>query len=427
MEKVKYLVIGNSAAAIGALEAIREVDKEGSILILSDEPYHVYSRPLISEHLAYHRPLEKMLYRDTGYYQRNNINKRLGVSVTGIDPVAKTATLDGEGTLKWEKLLLATGGAPILPPLKGMEKEGVFTFTRLDDAKSIDDYLDSNTVTSAVVVGGGLIGVSVTEALVKREVPVTVVEMKDRLLNTILDGDSSAVVESTLRRAGVSLETGRTVVSINKDRAAPGKAGSITLDDGRRLFCQLVILAIGVKPRIELVEGAGIEVDRGICVDRHMQTSVKDIYAAGDAAQAYDFIYCQNRVVPIWPNAYSGGRVAGLNMAGVKSQYDNATVMNSLKYFGLAMTSIGIVAPAEEGYEVICWHDSHFYRKIVLKDGQVVGMVFTGDVEYSGVIFSLMKDKVDVSPFKEKLVSPDFNLACLPEDIRREKLSRISL
>lgn len=427
MEKVTYLIVGNSAAAIGAIEAIRQIDAKSPVMICSDEPYHVYSRPLISEYLAYHRPLEKMLYRSPDYYESNSIQTRLDVVVSKLDPGNRTVSLSSGDKVGWQKLLLATGGEPIVPPLKGVNKQGVFTFTRLDDARKIDAYLASCEVTTAVVIGGGLIGVSVTEALTKREIPVTIVEMKDRLLNTILDGDSSAVAESTLRRAGVSLVTGRTVNSINENPASPGLVESVTLDDGRRIFCQMVIVAIGVRSRMELVQNTGIDTDRGILVDRHMATSVPGVYAAGDVVQAYDFIAGQNRVVPIWPNAYTGGNIAGFNMAGQKRTYDYATVMNSLKYFGLAMTSIGIVAPVEEGYEVLSWHDNHFYRKVVLKDGKVVGMVMTGDIEYSGVIFSLMREGVDVTTFKEKLISPDFSLACLPEDIRKEKLSRVSM
>jgi NAD(P)H-nitrite reductase large subunit len=427
IEQVDYLIIGNSAAAIGAAEAIREVDKTGRLMLCSGEPYHVYSRPLIAEYLACHRPMEKMYYRPAGFYRQNNIQAKLGSAVKHIDPANKAVLFDDGCGVGWQKLLISTGDEPVKPPLPGFGLEGVFTFTRLDDARAIDEYLNQNRVNNAVVIGGGLIGVSVSEALVKRELYVTVVELKERLLNTILDEESSTVVESTLRRSGVTLATGRAVKTINDQPLQPGRVASVTLDDGRSLACQMVIVAIGVRPRMELVQDTGIRVDRGIVVDRHMQTSLSDIYAAGDVVQAYDFIYDTERVVPIWPNACAGGRVAGFNMAGKPCSYEDGTVMNSLKYFGLAMTSIGIVAPQEPGYEVLNWQDNHFYRKIVLRDDRVVGMVLTGDVEYSGVIFSLMKDRVNVSSFKQKLVSPDFNLACLPEDLRRQKLHGISV
>jgi len=182
VKKVKYLIIGNSAGGIGAAEAIREKDMDGSLLIISDEPYPAYSRPLISEYLAEKCSLERMMYRPLDFYVSNNIRTILDREVTGIDTGAHTVTLGNDSVIGWEKLLLAIGGSPIFPPMPGRDREGVFTFTTLDDARAIDKYLPENA--RAVVIGGGLIGVSVTEALVKRGVGVTIVEMKDHVLNT---------------------------------------------------------------------------------------------------------------------------------------------------------------------------------------------------------------------------------------------------
>ena len=147
-----------------------------------------------------------------------------------------------------------------------------------------------------------------------------------------------------------------------------------------------------------------------------------NVYACGDAAEAYDFIYGENRLTPIWPNAYMGGRVAGFNMAGVSAEYSGGTNMNSLKYFGLAVVSAGIVNPPDASYEVISNKRDHTYKKVVLKDGLIIGMVFTGDIEKSGIVFSLMKDRVNVEGFKQALVAEDFSLASLPEEIWRGRL-----
>ena len=179
--KIKYLIIGNSAGGIGAAEAIREVDKVGTITIVSDEPYHVYSRPLISEYLSENYPIERMLFRQPDFYEKNNIQAILGQRVTGLNIDNHDIKLKDGRRITWEKLLLATGGLPITPKIEGIGLKGVFTFTTLDDAKAIDEFLNHyHRKVRATVIGGGLIGVSATEALVKRGVDVTIVDVMRR-------------------------------------------------------------------------------------------------------------------------------------------------------------------------------------------------------------------------------------------------------
>lgn len=420
MEKVKYLIIGNSAGGIGAAEAIHEVDRAGRITIISDEPYPAYSRPLISEYLAGRCPLEKMLFRPIDFYEKNQIQAILGQKVEQVDIGERTVRLENGRTIAWEKLLLATGGMPIVPQIDGIDRGGVFTFSTLDDAKAIEQYF-SQRVGRAAVVGGGLIGVSVAEALVRQGIKVAIVEMKERILNTILDKETSALAEERLKQAGVEIITGHTVAAVSSYYFA-GEVTGVTLDDSRPIPCELVIVAIGVQPRTELLAGTGIEINRGIVVDRYMTTSSANVYACGDAAEAYDFIYGENRLTPIWPNAYVGGRVAGFNMAGIPTEYPGGTAINSLKYFGLAIVSAGIVDPPDNNYEVLTKRREHSYKKVILKDGLVVGTVFAGDIEKSGIVFSLMKDKVNVDSFKQALVADDFGLISLPEEIWRPRL-----
>ena len=421
MIRVKYLIIGNSAGGIGAAEAIREVDKTGSLLVISDEPYPAYSRPLISEYLAGGCPWERMLYRPADFYEMNDIQTFLNTKVEHLDIAEHTVELEDGRRIAWEKLLLATGGLPIVPQIEGIGRRGVFTFTTLDDAKAIDKFLTGTS--RAVVIGGGLIGVSVTEALVKRGARVTVVEMKERILNTMLDEETSALEEAALRRAGVNIVTGHTVVEINGDSSPTATVSSVTLDDGSQTPCNLVVVAIGVRPRTELVSDTGIKTNRGLIVNHYMATSCPHIYACGDAAEAYDFIYNENRLTPIWPNAYLGGRVVGSNMAGILTEYSGGTAMNSLKYFGVDIVSAGMVTPADDSYQVVSQKNGNTSHKVVLKDGLVMGMVFAGNIEKSGIVFSLMRDKVNVEEFKEALVADDFSLASLPEEIWRERLA----
>jgi len=422
LEKTKYLIIGNSAGGIGAAEAIREIDDEGAITIISDEPYHAYSRPLVSEHLANGYSIEKMLYRPPDFYEKNNIRAYLGGKVAEVDFNKHTVRLEGGKMLAWQKLLLATGGMPIIPDIEGIGLKGVFTFNRLDDARAIDEFLNQyHKKVRAVVIGGGLIGVSVTEALVERGAEVTIIEMKERVLNTILDEEASALEEKALLQAGVEIITGHVAGRI--ESYWPDQVTGVSLDDGRSLPCEMVILAIGVQPRLELVTDSDIKVNRGIIVDRHMATSVPDVYACGDAAEAYDFVYGENRLTPVWPNAYTGGRIAGLNMAGVADEYQGGTAMNAVKYFGVSIVSAGMVSPPDDSYETVSKRHDDIYRQIILKDGLIVGMVFAGDIEKSGIVYHLMKDRVDVSGFKEVLVADDFGLAFLPEEIWQSRLA----
>jgi NAD(P)H-nitrite reductase large subunit len=415
--QTRYLIIGNSAGGLGAAEAIRQVDKEGALTIVSEEPYPAYSRPLISKYLAKERTLEGMLFRPADFYDQNNILFLPGKKVRHLELDSQTASLDDGERITWDKLLLAVGGKPIFPKMKGSDKVGAFTFTNLDDAKAIDRFLDSSR--KAVVIGGGLIGISATEALVKRGLDVAVVEMKERVLNTILDEQASSMADETLKQAGVRIITGHTVVEVNGRESVEGA----TLDNGETLPCNLLLVAIGVLPRSELALDAKLEIDRGILVDHHMATNHPDVYACGDVAQAYDFAYGENRLSPIWPNAYIGGRTAGFNMAGIATEYPGGTAMNSLNYFGIDITSAGIpMAPSSDGYKVISRQENSTYQKIILKDNIVVGMIFVGNIEKSGIIFGLMRDRVNVESFKESLLTDDFGLAFLPRSSWQEQL-----
>jgi len=416
--KTKYLIIGNSAGGIGAAESIRRVDKEGTITIVSEEPYPTYSRPLISKYLTGERTLEEILFRPHDFYDEEDITFLPGKKVSHLEVIRHTARLENGGQISWEKLLLAVGGKPIFPSIEGSEKRGVFTFASLDDAKEIDRFLDN--ARKAVVIGGGLIGISATEALIKRGVEVSVVEMKERVLNTILDEQASSMTEKILKEAGIEVVAGQTVAKVNGRE----KVEEVILDDGTIVPCDLVLVAIGVLPRPELSLDAQLEVNRGIIVDRYMATNYPDIYACGDVAEAYDFVYGDNRLTPVWPNAFIGGRIAGLNMAGVATEYPGGTAVNSLNYFGIDITSAGMpTAPDDNGYETITKQEDNRYQKVILKNGFIMGMIFVGNIEKSGIVFGLMRDRVNVESFKQSILADDFGLAFFPRALWQERLA----
>jgi len=199
---MNYTIIGNSAAAVGAIEAIRRYDRKGEIVVVSREPYSVYSRPLISHLLAGHIQENRIFYREKDFYKRNRIQTFLRREVKAIQARSNHLLLDDGERLGFEKLLIATGGCPMIPPVKGIDRRGVFTFTTWDDAKEIRRYVRENPVESAVVIGGGLIGLKAMEALMASGLRVTVTELMDRILSATFDKKASEMIERQLKARG---------------------------------------------------------------------------------------------------------------------------------------------------------------------------------------------------------------------------------
>jgi NAD(P)H-nitrite reductase large subunit len=417
----KYVIVGASAAGIGAVEAIREVDPVGTITVISEELCPEYSRPMISDFVSGKASLEKMKWRDNHFWKKNEVQALTGRTVVRLNLGDKYVELDGGDRVNFEKLLLATGGEPFVPKIEGADKEGVFTFTMFSDAESLAAKIVN--AKRAVVIGAGLIGVSVAEALAKRGLEVTMVEFKDKILSLTLDPTASEVVENVIRKAGVTIITSQTVQRILGKPEDDSVVGGAVLTNGDQVPCDLVVIAIGVVPRMELVAGTDVKTNRGIIVDRFMRTNFPDVYASGDVAEAYDFVFNENRLLALWPLAQLEGRVAGYNMAGKKTVYPGGTSMSALKYFGISLISVGMANPKEDrAYEILVKHDHErdLYKKIVLKDNVVVGMIFVNDIERAGIIFHLMKNSVNVKKFKQELISENFSLATLPSGLRKK-------
>ncbi len=233
---------------------------------------------------------------------------------------------------------------------------------------------------------------------------------------------ASEIIEKVIREAGVTIVTGQTVKRILGRSENKSVVGGFVLTNGEEVQCDLVIIAIGVIPQTELVARTGVKINRGIIVDRFMRTNVPDVYACGDVSEAYDFVLDEARPLPLWPVAHLGGRVAGYNMAGKKTEYPGGTTMSALKYFDTPVISARITNSKEgDDCEVLVNHnpERNLYKKIVLKDNVVVGMTFVNEIERTGIIFYLMKNRVDVRRFKQKLLSEDFGLISLPEPLRK--------
>ena len=420
----KYVIVGASAAGVGAVEAIREVDTTGTITMITDEACAYYSRPMISDLVSGKADLQKMKCKTGDFFVKYGAEVLTSKKVTALNLAEKSLTLEDGEKVSYEKLLLATGGKPFVPKMEGQEKDGVFTFTTLSDAQQLAAKIDSINARSAVVIGAGLIGISVTEALVKRGLKVTVVELQEKILSLLLDPKASDIVEAVIRKAGVNFATGQSVQKIIGRPENDAAVGGVVLTKGDTVPCDLVVVAIGVIPRTELVAGTLVKINRGIVVDNTLQTSVPDVYASGDVAEAFDFILNMNRLLPLWPLAVEEGRVAGSNMAGKKATYGGGTNMSSLKYFGIPIVSIGNANPKadEASVEVMVKLDAenNVYKKLVLKNNIIVGMTMVNCIERAGVLFNLMKKQINVKKFKQCLLSDDFGLAVLPLSLQRK-------
>lgn len=391
-----YVMIGNSYAAIGAVEAIRQVDKESPITIISDEPYPCYARPLITFWLGGAVATKNMFYRPSDFYEKNNITALTGKEAVAIDFKKKLVSLAGGEQVAYDKLLIATGGKPFVPPIKGLTPavKNVHNFTKWDDAKALAKL--SKEGKKAVVIGGGLIGLKASEGLNDIGVDTTIVELGPRVLAIALDEYSGKIASKRLNDNGIKTITGTTAqeILVNQNNEVSG----VILQDGRKLDCGILVVAIGVRPNIALVKDTAIKIERGIVTDDTMQTSVADVYAAGDVVQSVNILTGKQEVIAIVPTAYEQGRVAGFNMAGRQRQYKGEIGMNSVEIYGLPIMSMGKTNSVDENQREEIFHENDIYRKYVFEDNRLVGALLMSNVDYGGVLTHLIRSRRSISP-----------------------------
>ncbi len=384
MEGFNYIVVGNSAAGVSAVEALRRLDEKGSVAIISDEDYPVYSRCLLAYYLSGEIEEEKLLFKPLDFYERMHVKPILGRKAVKVIPSENKVLLEDGKCLAYDKLLLATGASPKRIEVKGGNSKGVFVMRTVEDAKGI--ISSSRAADRAVIVGGGLIGMKAAYGLNKRGLKVKLVVSSNRVLSQMIDLDASNILRSKLEEHGVIVETGLSVKEITGENR---QVSGVKLSDGSHLPCQMVIIAKGVSPNVGLAQECGTKINRGIVTDEAMKTNIENIFAAGDVAETMDLLQREQTLNPLWPNAISQGRVAGQNMAGGEAKYNGSMSMNSISFYGLDIISFGIVNPQGDEYETIIERDSQVYRKLVIRAGKIVGMITVGNIRNSGVILSL--------------------------------------
>lgn len=410
---MRYVIIGNSAAAVGCIESIRRLDSDGEIIIVSSEPQHTYARPLISYLLLGKTDRERMKYRPASFYEDNRCQVYFGYTATQLLPeqkqvrIEKTAgaaasllnveQAEAEKTLlSYDKLLVATGSRPFVPPMAGLETiEKKFTFLSLDDAEALEAALTPNA--RVLIIGAGLIGLKCAEGIAARVGSITVVDMADRILPSILDEAGAKRVQTHLEAQGLTFYL--------KDSAAElcAEQGAYTavLKSGVRLPFDLLVVAVGVRPNTELLAQAGGEVGRGILTKPTGETSLPDIYAAGDCTESFDLSIGESRILALLPNAYLQGETAGANMTGKTEAvtFDKAIPMNAIGFMGLYIVTAG-------SYLGECYKEETdtLYKELYSQDNMLKGYILIGDVARAGIYTALIRNQTPLDTLDFALI-----------------------
>ena len=405
---MKYVIIGNSAAAAGAVEGIRGIDQSSPITIISNEKYHIYSRPLISYYLCGKTDLQRMKYRPDDYYEKNGCSCLLGETAVKIDKDKKAVLLESGKEVEYDRLLVATGSSPFVPPIKGLEKVNKkFTFMSLDDALALETELGSDK--KVLIVGAGLIGLKCAEGIKDRVGEITVIDLSERVLSSILDSEGSERVKKHLEAEGLKLILGHTVSEFHESSAVT--------DSGEKIDFDILVLALGVRPNTSLLTEIGAQAGRGIKTADSMETSIDGIYCAGDCCESHDVSSGQDRILALLPNAYRQGEIAGINMAGGNAAFDRAIPMNAIGFFGLHIITAGTYDG--EAFEK---SDEKSYKKLFCKDGYLVGYIMVGDVEKAGIYTSLIQNRIPLSDIDFGLIFEKPSLMAFSRKYRNEKL-----
>ena len=396
----RYLIVGNGVAGINAAKALSQASSDGEIVVCAAERHHYYNRWQLPALLAGTRSLEQVCFYPEDWYAKNNIRVLLGAQVDAISPQDHRVTLADGQELAYGSLLIASGGYAFIPPFSGTDKGGVFALRTLDDALAIRGY--AQDASRAIVIGGGLLGLEAAYSLIHLGLDVAVVEYFPRLLPRQLDVPGSAIFQDLIEGRGLRVVTAAATTRILGKEQATG----IQLGDGMELEGELVVISAGMRSSIGFAQRAGISAGRGINVNPWMETSARDVYAAGDCAEF------QGQVYGIIPAAIEQANIAALRMMGAEpSPYGGTSPSTTLKVADIDLTCIGD-ANVDEGCTPIRYEDRErgIYRKLVLRDGKLVGAILIGDKGNVVPVTRLIKARTDISAFEPRLADPSFDL-----------------
>ena len=401
MKESKYLIVGSSHAGLSALDAIRVWDAEGPVMVLTQEKRLPYSPTILPYVVSGETEPEKVFLRDTEGLERLGVVFEYGARVSGLDTAGHTVSLDSGETVKYEKLLLATGASPATPPIEGIGEVPFHVLRTLDDASGLHNACEDGK--SAVVLGSGLIGMHAAENLTKGGMQVAVVEALGQVLPGYFDAEAAGLIEKVFVAQGVKVLTGQEATRVAKSNGGC----AVELGSGQGLVGDILIVATGVRPNISFLEGSGVEVDQGILVDDQMRSSAPDVWAAGDVAQAPGFFESEKGMNPTLPNAVEQGRIAGMDMAEdpALKPYEGRISMNTYGFFGHRAFAVGLnmLNETADGVEVnkVSLPENTQYQKLVLQEDCLVGASGINSELDPGILLQLIRRRIDLQDVKQ--------------------------
>jgi nitrite reductase (NADH) large subunit len=401
---MKIIVIGNGLAGTIFAKTLHELNQEYEIEIYSDEGFPYYPRPNLIEFLAGSISLERMFPYSEEWFKERGIGLYLNAHVTRIFPDTKEVEIMGGKRAGYDTLVLANGAYSFVPPFKGTEKKGVFTLRTLNDAFEILDYLQNHP--KAAIIGGGLLGLEIARAIKARGAEVKVIEFFPYLLPRQLDLEAAALLKAQIEKMGIEVFLDIATEEILGSIEAQG----LRFKGGRELEIDMAVIAAGVRPNIAIAQDAGLETDKGIIVNEFLQTSDPSIYAAGDSVQFQDTLW------GIIPASFEQARIAAHNVFGSREKYTATVPSNSLKVLGLDVTSIGTFKPEEGSCEEFRKSDeaAGVYKKIVVKDGLVIGAIWMGTKKGVNEISRIVTQGIKVEKWKDSILEDDFDFSVIP-------------
>ncbi len=416
---MRYVIIGSSAAGIKAAETLRKLDRDAAITVISEENEPPYSRCLLPEYLAGKRSRSELVFKAGNFFADHGIKAMLGERAVYVDPAEQEVVLESGEAIGYDKLLVATGSSSTCPPLPGIEKVGFTGVRTLDDADLILNRC--RTGNKAVVIGGGFVGLETAYALNRRGLDVAVVEMAPHILALQFDAAAAEILAADMERSGIKIYAGAATKELlppkGLERPGSDAENTVVLEDGTELKAHLVLTCTGTRPNVDVLDGTGVEINRGIVVNEHMETSVMNIYAAGDVCESTDLASGKRGLTPIWPNAVIQGKTAAYNMAGQSRQVSPLLgLQNAVEFREVPAIAAGLsTAGPGDGLEILTDYQPGrgIYRKIVLEDNVIKGMIFLGNIQNAGVMAALIRKRADVSGIKDRLLDNEFNYGYL--------------
>ena len=393
---MRYIVVGASAAGISGAKTLRELDKDAEIILVSKDE-NVYSRCILHHYISGHRDIEALDFTDRDFFEKYNIEWKKGLEVKSIDDREHVIGLSNGESLKYDKILLATGASAFIPPVENLrEAKNVVGLRNLEDAIKIKE--EAEKVKNVVVLGAGVVGIDAIAGLAFKDLNVTLVEMGDRVLPIQLDKYASSKYEKRFEDAGVKLKLGVRAEKVLIDENKNPKA--LLINTGEEIPCELIIVATGVRSNVAFLKDSSIETDRfGLIINEKGETNARDVYGAGD-------ITGRN---PIWPTAVKEGIIAANNMVGNEIfMEDFFGSKNTMNFLGLTTMSLGVVNAPDDSYTEEIDISGENYKKIIHKDGKIYGAIIQGDLSYAGVLTQLIKEKIHVSKVKKPLFEIDY-------------------